>query len=246
MYQKPSKIHGEMPPWVERTLKLLGQNRMSQAALARQLNIDPSTVSLYFSGEREIPMDRLKQIASILSTNVSYLMRGTNKNVNGKSRSHIESVQKKDIMLMRKLLPNLAPVLEWNEAKNWREIMQNVNIRKDEGRIFYPSLRPLAKNGHFHIVKNDAMTAPEGQKITFNVNDLIFVDPDVETYHDGNIILVCRKDKDEAEFFKLIKIEGFDYLKPLNPKYSIHPLTDDWEVIGLITSRVQSLVPESY
>jgi SOS-response transcriptional repressor LexA len=246
---KPDK-----PDWAIRAEKIMAVQKMTQKELARRLNMHPPSLNYYFGGHRKITLSRLEKIAEALSCKVTDLWFDVNNinnpinSENNNSNAPLENKQKENIMLMRKLMSGLAPVLEWHEAMNWREIMENIRNEtdKNEDRVFMASPRPLAKNGHFRVVRTDSMTAPHGSDITFKLNDLIFVDPDCKAVNPGNVVVVCHKDKAEAQFFQVTEIEGHPYLKSLNTNFAPILFTFEWQVLGVVTDRIQPLLPALY
>ena len=60
-----------------RIAALRGQLGWSQAQLARQLNISPSTVGMYEQGRREPSVEMLLSLSRVLGVSMEYLLTGT-------------------------------------------------------------------------------------------------------------------------------------------------------------------------
>lgn len=60
----------------ERIAFLRSKQGLSQAELARRLNISPSAVGMYEQGRREPPVDILISLARVLGVTMDYLLTG--------------------------------------------------------------------------------------------------------------------------------------------------------------------------
>lgn len=60
-----------------RVAALRRQAGMSQAELAKRLNVSPSAVGMYEQGRREPSLDRIVALARLFSVSTDYLLTGT-------------------------------------------------------------------------------------------------------------------------------------------------------------------------
>ncbi len=60
-----------------RIKKLRKENDLSQRALAKKLNLSPSTIAMYETGDRKPDSDTLQKIANYFNVSVDYLLGNT-------------------------------------------------------------------------------------------------------------------------------------------------------------------------
>lgn len=118
------------------------------------------------------------------------------------------------------------PLLSWEEAGDWQEIIKN--FPKDR-HMLTPAFHKPSNNTFVLRVNGDSME-PE-----FVPSDFIIVEPDLSP-QDKNYIIVYEN---EAEaMLKQLIIEGSrQYLKPLNSRYPIIPLNDQFRICGVVIEK---------
>ena len=118
------------------------------------------------------------------------------------------------------------PLLTWEEAGEWHSVY--TEFPKDR-QMLVPAFHKPTEYTFVLEVQGDSME-PE-----FVSGDYIIVEP-LSTPQDKNFIVVYEH-KAEAMLKQLI-IEGSrQYLKPLNPRYPIIPMTEQFKVCGVVVEK---------
>ncbi|MCO6504206.1 MAG: hypothetical protein J6568_02150 [Snodgrassella sp.] len=118
------------------------------------------------------------------------------------------------------------PLLSWEEAGDWQET--DDTLPKDR-YIHVPAYHKPSDKTFVLKVLGDSME-PE-----FVSSDYIIIEPDLEP-QDKNFIIVYEN---EAEaMLKQLIIEGSrQYLKPLNPRYPIIAMTNQFKICGVVIEK---------
>lgn len=112
----------------ERLKTLRNNNKLTQRQLAKKLNISPSTVALYETGDRNPDMTMLKRIADFFNVSVDYLLGQTN---------IPEQYKEKTTNLPENITPDMVELLEKisslseESKKDLEEYIKLLKLRDD-------------------------------------------------------------------------------------------------------------------
>lgn len=186
--------------------KLRTEKKMSQATLAEKVEISTPNISRYESGKQYPEFEQIRKIADALDVRVSDLFLAA-------EGSNIKTG------------PNLykVPLISWVQAGNLKEIC----LHNDAENFEYVETTYKARETTYALrVVGDSMEPkfPEGSIIIVEANEQPI----------NKSFVIVRQDGDKATFKQLID-DGVDsYLKPMNSRYPIIPLSSDSEVCGVV------------
>ncbi len=186
--------------------KLRVEKKMSQATLAEKVGVSTPNISRYESGKQNPEFDKMKAIADALNVKMSDLILIA-EGVNVKTGPDLYRV----------------PLISWVQAGNLKEIFINNDI--DNVEWIETTYRARRYTYALRVV-GDSMEPkfPEGS--------IIIVEPEEPAINKSFVI--ARQDGNKATFKQLID-DGMDrYLKPINERYPIIPLSIDYEICGVV------------
>lgn len=186
--------------------KLRTEKKMSQAALAEKVGVSTPNISRYESGKQYPEFEKIKDIAEALDVKISDLFLVA-EGVNVKSGPDLYKV----------------PLISWVQAGNLKEVF----INNDLDNIEHIETTYRARKYTYALrVVGDSMEAkfPEGS--------IIIVEPEEQPINKSFVIV--RQDGNKATFKQLIDDGSSQYLKPLNERYPIIPLSPDSEFCGVV------------
>lgn len=186
--------------------KLRVEKKMSQATLAEKVGVSTPNISRYESGKQNPEFDKMKAIADALNVKMSDLILIA-EGVNVKTGPDLYRV----------------PLISWVQAGNLKEIFINNDI--DNVEWIETTYRARRYTYALRVV-GDSMEPkfPEGS--------IIIVEPEEPAINKSFVI--ARQDGNKATFKQLID-DGMDrYLKPINERYPIIPLSVDYEICGVV------------
>lgn len=124
--------------------------------------------------------------------------------------------------------PNLGgsvPLLSSVQAGNFKEFVDNYSYQTSEAESI-PTAVPVRQFTFALRVEGDSME-PD-----FKSGMVIIVEPELDPL--PNDFVVARNGSDETTFKQLVK-DGADwYLKPLNDRYPMKPLTSEVRIVGVV------------
>lgn len=122
-----------------KTLKELRENKqLTQATLAKQLNISPSTVAMYERGERNPDPEMLKKIANYFSVSIDYLLGNTLHNNTAKLYGNDTSVFNDQKNNYDKLAKSNLPQLNKHDKRDISKILDElVNDLDGKGAVAF-------------------------------------------------------------------------------------------------------------
>ncbi len=121
---------------------------------------------------------------------------------------------------------SFVPILNMNEIKDWRQI---INAISNKSQISAPKIGG-GKNTFCFQVEGSSMTAPIGSKPSFPEGYIVHVDPDVAA--ENNDFVVAKTAKEQIVFKQLKFEDGRNYLKSINPEFSID--FADFKIIAVV------------
>lgn len=186
--------------------KLRVEKKMSQATLAEKVGVSTPNISRYESGKQNPEFDKMKAIADALNVKMSDLVLIA-EGVNVKTGPDLYRV----------------PLISWVQAGNLKEIFINNDI--DNVEWIETTYRARRYTYALRVV-GDSMEPkfPEGS--------IIIVEPEEPAINKSFVI--ARQDGNKATFKQLIDDGNDRYLKPINERYPIIPLSVDYEICGVV------------
>lgn len=194
------------------------KGRGRQLVVAKMFNVSQKGASKWLEGQAFPEQERLIAIAERLKVNVEWLLTG-------KGFINIE-----DIPMPSKSVMKRIPLLEWNDAANWRKISFDQNIKWSWADA---DIGPCA----FALKICDDSMSPR-----YESGAIIVVDPEFMPKH--RIIVIVRiKKTNEILCRQLVVHNNKYYLKPNNVKYPALFVTDmqQIEIIGSLRQVFMTL-----
>lgn len=182
------------------------RRKITQQQLADHLGVGKATVSRYESGEIDLPVHRLTELALLLGVETSALLRLA-------ETGNLEDGPP---------LHGSVPLISWVQAGDWQDVIDH--LQPGQGERIETSYRAKAHTYALRV-RGDSMEPkfPEGC--------IIIVEPE-EAAAPGKYVVV--RDNGEATFKQLIADGGRLYLRPLNPRYPLLELSKDAVFCGVV------------
>lgn len=192
-------------------LKLLIDNQFngSQAEFARKSGINPSQVTQWLSGYRNLGEKVARKIEVTLDLPHNWL---DEKNISNGDNFDIDVNTKGSV-----------PIISWVQAGHWHGTIDN--LMPGEGERFETTVTPREHTFALRV-RGDSMEP------TFPDGCVIVVEPEKSANH-GDFVVV-RQNGDEATFKQLIHDGASKYLKPINSRYPIMELKPDATICGVV------------
>ncbi|MFC7509856.1 LexA family protein [Pantoea stewartii] len=167
----------------------------------------------------------LFKISKALNCDAQWLQTGKGDADNGKANewdTNVSSAPQKDFKYS-------YPTLNWVQAGQFMTAGDDFNIYDIDN--WKDSVKYAGENGFWLVVKGDSMSSPVG--VTFPEGMSILINPDADVYP-GCYVLAYRKSSGEATFKQYVCDAGDEYLKPINPQYSVIRIDEDCIIGGVI------------
>lgn len=200
------------PLFAERISERASILSLSQSDIARRLGIRPQSVQQWFEGETVPRTTRLKELAAVLKTSVTWLLGGASSSADANTSS-VESRGTE------------VPLISWVQAGQWASAEDPYPVGAAEETV--RTFANVGQNAFALRVHGDSMEPlfPDGS--------VIIVDPGKEARH-GSYVVV-RLEADAEATFKQLVIDGpSKYLKPVNPRYPIMRIDADASICGVV------------
>lgn len=213
----------------QRIRTLRRSKKLTQAQLARIAGVSSPAVTEWEKDSYAPKAASLEAMASYFHVTIEYLLTGR-----GESASLDNNV---DLSNKIPLDGRPVPVISWVAAGSFSSI--ETVIKDAEVDEWLPPNKKCGPNGYGLIVTGVSMSPK------FEMNDRIYVNPDVQTFDlqtDDLVIVSCSGDT-EATFKCLIIEGGNTYLKPLNPNWpeQIIKLTEDCRLVGKVVGLYRDI-----
>lgn len=189
---------------------LMDARRLDQSLIARRLGIEPQSVQQWIRGQTAPRGYRIEALAALLEVEPWQLLAA------GEAQHAAAGSSAAEATIRR------VPRLSWVSAGLFRE-MEAADASSDWDT---PS-EPMSAEAFSLRVEGDSME-PE-----FPHGCIIFVEPRTEALN-GDFVVVTLDDTHRATFKELVVDGPARYLKPLNPRYPILPLTPQARVCGVV------------
>lgn len=132
---------------------------------------------------------------------------------------------------------NKFPVLSAVQAGQWTEACEPYTL--DEIDEWHETTVRTSERCFWLRVQGDSMTSPVGTSIPEGM--LVLVDTERE-HENGSLVVAKLTDVNEATFKKYVRDAGQEYLKPLNPNYTMMPINGNCRVIGVAVDAKLKLI----
>lgn len=204
---------------------------VTQYDLAEQMGIAQGTVARYLNKKREPSIETIAEMMKIVRLDSMTL---TPDGMIDYPDHVIANVAKIDI---QPTYQNSFPVLSAVQAGQWTEACEPYTLEEiDE---WYETTVRTSERCFWLRVQGDSMTSPVGTSIPEGM--LVLVDTERE-HENGSLVVAKLTDVNEATFKKYVRDAGQEYLKPLNPNYTMVPINGNCRVIGVAVDAKLKLI----
>jgi SOS-response transcriptional repressor LexA len=192
---------------------LIKQAQITEAGLAKRINIPRATINRLASGKTPDPRaSTLNAIAAYFNVSVDQLL-GKQPLFSNNNHSIIAA-------------PHASiPVIEWQNAKNWQEFALSL---KPDKHFNWVMVDPSSTQGKFALCLKGESMWPQ-----FQENTLLLIDPDRKP-ENRDFILAYIKKRDEIVFRQLIVEEKYRFLKAVNTIFPVIQLEEHDIIVGII------------
>lgn len=204
---------------------------ITQYGLAEEMGIAQGTVARYLNKTREPSIEDIARIMSIVGLENMTL---TPDGMIDYPDHVIANVTKLDI---QPTYQNSFPVLSAVQAGQWTEACEPYTL--DEIDEWYETTVRTSERCFWLRVQGDSMTSPIGTSIPEGM--LVLVDTERE-HENGSLVVAKLTDVNEATFKKYVRDAGQEYLKPLNPNYTMVPINGNCRIIGVAVDAKLKLI----
>ncbi len=194
---------------VEHLRKLMFENKINEAELARQTNIPQPTLHKVLTGKTADPrISTLQILANYFQLSVDVLLSGDT-NFSGHSTPHIESQS--------------IPILTWSNCLDVKNMIQTISPSNWDSWLVIEYLTDYA----FGLKTKPSMEP------RFPKGSILIIDPDL-TPQDGDLVIVHFPQTSEATMREIIIDGPIQQLMPLNEGETCE-LVPDIDIIGVLT-----------
>ena len=126
-----------------------------------------------------------------------------------------------------------VPLVSWVQAGAWCEAVNTIHISEAERWMDCPVKH---SNQTFVLrVRGDSMTAATGAGRTYPEGCFIFVDPEQRNPINGDRVIACLLDSNDATFKIFKEEDGRRWLQPIN--LSHEPIREPFKVMGTVIGK---------
>jgi len=192
---------------------------LTQKELADKAGTTQVTIHRMLSG-KVLKTTKIIELAKALECSPDWLLNG--KSLHIETRNAVAGPD----------LQGLYPVISWVQAGDWAQIFE----QNKQDAEHYPC--PVKCSDKTFLLKVRGMSMSP----TFNEDELIFVDPEVEPSN-GKYVVARLDDENEATFKQLIIEGGHKFLKAANPSWPtpIQPINGNCTIVGVVVFAGRSL-----
>lgn len=202
----------------ERINYALQQSGVTKADIARACDVTPQAVTGWTKTGR-ISKEAMYIVAEKTGFNAEWLATGR-----GPERKLDENVQPTIFPAFR------YPIVSWVAAGMWEEAIDLYAPGVAEDWIF--STYKGSPNTFALRVKGDSMVNPVGS-VSFPEGIIIVIDPNIAA-ENGSYVVARLNGSMEATFKQLVIDGNQQYLKPLNPRYPLIPISEECQICGVV------------
>lgn len=226
----------------ERLFERMKELGMSQAELARKVDLTKGAVNQWKKGASSPNGENLLKVAKALGVTPEWLATGKGPKEAPETRMTVKEafrtghLQPTVIRQMEEMFPvarlQQVPLISFVQAGNWEEVVLN---RPDDIE-YLPCPVPCGPQTFALRVQGESMLP------RFNPGDYIFVDPD-KGCKSGDFVVAQIDDENKATFKQYLETEDGPMLKALNPEWPNRyiPLPDEHRIIGRVIAKLEAL-----
>lgn len=201
---------------------------LTQVEIAKKSGVKQSTVSKMERGE-QVGSKYDIAFATVTGVNPEWLAHGTGAMI--PKKYNIDQTLSMDNLTTLYSIP----IISMDMAANWDTIERSKQELLKIGTIMVSE--KTGENSYAVVQIGDSMqssygrTIPDDAKVTIDTSRFP---------SNGDIVLV---DQGKARLLRMLTTEGIDtYLKPLNDKYPIIKMQNDWRIVGVCVAVNTSLI----
>lgn len=204
---------------------------ITQYDLAEKMGIAQGTVARYLNKKREPSIETIAEMMKVVRLESMTL---TPDGMIDYPDHVIANITPIDI---QPTYQNKFPVLSAVQAGQWTEACEPYTL--DEIDEWHETTVRTSERCFWLRVQGDSMTSPVGTSIPEGM--LVLVDTERE-HENGSLVVAKLTDVNEATFKKYVRDAGQEYLKPLNPNYTMVPINGNCRVIGVAVDAKLKLI----
>lgn len=198
---------------------LLKQARISEAELARQINIPRATINRLVSGRTPDPRaSTLNAIAQFFNVSVDQLL-GKQPLYIGLNHSVIATQQ------------TSIPIIDLDKSKQWEDIISSL---KPDTHFDWIMVDPSIDEGKFAIRIHGESMWPQ-----FQANTILILSPEKEAKNRDFVIAYIKKNN-EMVFRQYIVEDRYKFLKAINNIFPTIQLDESDKIIGVVIQTRQT------
>jgi SOS-response transcriptional repressor LexA len=195
---------------------------LTQAELAKLIGITQQSLQKIEDGKTQNPR-KLLSLSKALNCTPEWLELGER----GEIRESIPDYTDQHNLSLNQEKSKLRPIISQEQVIDW----PTIKIDKEQVEWQHTTFN-ASKNSFWLKVIGDHMTSLSGVSIPEGY--LIFVEPSL-TPINGDLVIAKMKDSNEVTFKKLVTDAGRTYLKPLNQNYHAIEVTENFQIVGVVT-----------
>jgi SOS-response transcriptional repressor LexA len=191
---------------------LIKQAHISEAALARKINVPRATINRLVSGRTPDPRaSTLNAIAGYFNVSVDQLL-GVQPlfldNTHSIANSHTS-----------------IPIIEWKETQDWEKVIAQL---KPDGHFDWVMVDPSIDQGKFAIRVNGESMWPQ-----FQTNTILIIAPEKKAKNRDFVIAYVKRN-DEVVFRQLIVEGRYKFLKAINNIFPTIEFEESDKIVGVV------------
>lgn len=192
---------------------LIKQAGISEAQLARNINIPRATINRLVSGKTPDPRaSTINVIANYFNISVDQLL--------GKEPLTINNNE----LIVNK--SNSIPIIEWVNTKNWKETINNL---KPDNHFEWITIDHATENADFAVKIDGEAMWPLFQKHT------VLIISTQKEEQNRDFVLAYLKEEECIVFRQLIIEDQYKFLKPINNIFPVISFNKFDKIIGVVT-----------
>lgn len=209
----------------ERLTAAMAHSGLTQAELARACGVKPPSVSGWLSGKSKfLRGENLLKAAAALGVNQQWLATGDGKMIALQQPSNVEAGPD---------IKGKVPLVSWVRAGAWCEAFTTLDASEAERWLDCPVNH--SPSTFVLRVRGDSMTAATGAGRTYPEGCFIFVDPEQRNPINGDRVIACLLDSNDATFKIFKEEDGRRWLQPIN--LSHEPIREPFKVMGTVIGK---------
>ncbi len=189
----------------------------------------PSRVANYERGVREPNLHDLKLISKVLGVSLGWLVEESDLDATDTEKMKALLATKGEVRNWQEgsAVHGKIPVISWEQAGMWNSIKDHFS--ENDAIEWRPGSAQTSVYGFYLQMRDDSMNGLSSPSIPQGA--IVLFEPQ-EEFHYGNLVIAIKEDAKEPTFGQLVHQGGDKYLKPLNPRYPIHKLDENWTLLA--------------